>query len=210
MKKSILIIALVICLFTQIGYLFSAETAVSEIFLKRHSGKNFDPFKEVSFDQIHTLVEATRWTPSSYNDQPWSFIICDRNTTPTQYETAMSSLYGDQDSWARNAPLLIIVTARTKFEYNNKPNDWAEYDTGAAAMSLSLQATELGLMAHQIGGFDRDVIQEEFKLPEDQIPLTLIAVGYESSEPDPDESPRERKELSENFFLGGWGVSVKF
>lgn len=196
------------CLFTQIFCLSSCmtwggESQVSDLFLKRHSGTSYDASRYLDNMQIYSLIEATRWSPSSFNDQPWNFIICDRVQTPEAYEKALASIYGSQQDWVQNAPVLVIVVTRTKFSYNNEFNEWAEYDAGAAALSLSLQATEMNLMAHQLGGFDPEIVRADFRIPEDHKPMAIIAVGYESADAEPQE--RERLPIGTNFFLGEWG-----
>lgn len=176
---------------------------LSEIFIKRHSGKNFVP-TELMKEHYEALIQAARWSPSCYNDQPWNFIFCDRYRNPEAYELVKNSVYG-QD-WVENVPLFVIAIVRPTFQYNQKENEWALYDTGAAAMSMSLQASEMGLMAHQIGGFDKEEIQQLFNLPEGYQPVTIIAIGYEDTSVDPsEEKPRTRYPTEENFFFGEWG-----
>ena len=187
---------------------FSAESLVTDIFLKRHSGKSYDPARSVSIEQIHALIEVARWTPSSHNDQPWNFIICERNLTPEAYLKAFSSLKPEtQQKWAIDAPLLIVVVARSKELGKKKINPWYEYDTGAAATCMALQAADLGLMAHQVGGFNKEIISREFQMPEDCHPLTVMVVGYELIAQQPIE--RDRRPIESNFFLGEWGVGFQ-
>jgi nitroreductase len=188
--------------------LTSSESSVSEIFLKRHSGKMFDPSQKVTQEKLHALVDAARWAPSSNNDQPWNFIFCDRDLSPEAYATVLSSLKPKNQVWAANAPLLVVITARSQTIYKNKPNPWAEYDTGAAAVSMALQASELGLMTHQIGGFETEVVSKAFHLPENVKPLVVMVIGGESKESDPDAKPRDRYPEENNFFLGDWGVPL--
>lgn len=175
---------------------------LSEIFIKRHSGIHYDPLP-LNKDQIQALIQAARWSPSSYNDQPWNFIFCDRFKTPEAYLKVIDSIYGQE--WVENATLLVIVIVRPNFLYNNQYNDWAEYDAGAAAICMSLQATDLGLMSHQIGGFDQEQIKQDFHLPEGYYPLTIISIGYEKDIET--ETDRSRRPKDENFFLGEWGQS---
>lgn len=202
--KKIIPFLLIIMSFSSLS--FSHE--VSDIFIKRHSGKSYDSSRTVSMDQITTLIEAARWAPSSHNDQPWNFIICERTLTPEAYQKAFSSLKPEtQQKWAANAPLLIIVVARSQELYKTKFNPWHEYDTGAAAVSMALQAADLGLMAHQIGGFNKEIILKEFSLPENCNPLTIMVVGYEL--PEENTPSRERRASGTNFFLGEWGVGIQ-
>ena len=206
MIKKIFLLALVFSHLINLN--FSEEVLVSDIFLKRHSGKSYDPSRTVSRDQIMAMIEAARWAPSSHNEQPWNFIFCERTLTPESYQKAFSSLKAEtQQLWAVNAPLLIVVVSRSRALYKEKDNPWHEFDTGAAAISMALQAAELGLMAHQIGGFNKEIIKNEFQLPADCSPLTIMVVGYELPEPDP--SPRERRAIGTNFFLGEWGSGIQ-
>jgi nitroreductase len=184
---------------------FEETSLLSEVFIKRHSGKNFET-TELTEEHYEALIQSARWTPSSYNDQPWNFIFCDRYKNPEAYEKVIESIYG-QD-WVENAPLLVVTIVRPKFRYNQKENEWALYDTGAAALSMSLQAADMGLMAHQIGGFDKEIIQQEFDLPLEFQPVTIIAIGYEDISIDlSEEEPRTRYPVEENFFFGEWSKS---
>jgi nitroreductase len=182
---------------------YGDSSLLSEIFIKRHSGKNFEVM-ELTEEQYEALIQSARWTPSSYNDQPWNFIFCDRYKNPQAYGKVINSIYG-QD-WVENVQLFVITIVRHNFDYNQEENEWALYDTGAAALSMSLQASEMGLMAHQIGGFDRDEIKQEFNLPDGFEPITIIAIGYEKTAIDSsEEEPRTRYPKEKNFFSGEWG-----
>ena len=99
---------------------------------------------------------------------------------------------------------------------NGKPNRWGQYDTGAATENLSLQAAALGLMVHQMGGFDADKSRELFNIPEQFTPMAMISVGYQLPEDQiPDDikereyNPRNRNPLEENFFEGTWKEPIK-
>ena len=185
---------------------YGDSALLADIFIKRHSGTNFE--SHLNRDQIIALIESARWTPSSYNDQPWNFIFCDRYSHPESYAKAIDSIYGQE--WVENAPLLVISVVRPEFRYNQKENAWAQYDTGAASLSISLQATELGLMDHQIGGFDPEMIEKEFHLPKGYQPLSIIAVGYEGAPLEfTEEEKRTRRPQDENFFFGDWGQNFQ-
>lgn len=180
----------------------------TQLMTKRHSGYSFDNSRLVTQEQIKALVKAGQAAPSSYNDQPWFFIICDRSTNPEAYNKVMSTLVEFNQQWAQNASVLIVVAAGLN-SHKGQANRWAQYDSGAAAMSMVLQATSLGLMAHQMGGFDETKISALFGLPADVIPMSVMAVGYENSS-ETKSAPKERKPLQDNFFAGAWGKGVNF
>lgn len=175
---------------------------ISELLTKRYSSRTFDPNKTVSQQQIQALVEAARQAPSSYNDQPWFFIICDKQINPAAYEKVFNSLVEFNQNWVKDVSILIVVIASSN-SHNNEWNRWAQYDTGAAAFSMVLQASALGLMTHQMGGFDETRLREAFNIPQDFVPMSVMAVGY--AMPVKGALPKkERKSVEENFFYGEW------
>lgn len=95
-------------------------------------------------------------------------------------------------------------------------NRWAMYDTGAASLSLCLQATALGLVVHQLGGFDVEKAREVFHLPNECKPMAMMAVGYQADVDVLDDDfketelgARSRAALNEQFYAGQWGRGVE-
>jgi nitroreductase len=102
------------------------------------------------------------------------------------------------------------------FNHNGQPNRWAQYDTGAASVSLCLQATALGLIVHQMGGFDADKSRQVFKLPDDCVPMAMMAVGFQAEADvldddfkDSELAARSRAALDERFYAGQWGEGIE-
>lgn len=168
----------------------------------RHSGREFDPSKTISDAHLQALMQAAHLSPSCYNDQPWSFLFCDKFKHPKSYEMLFETLVEFNQGWAKNAPLLIAVVADTLFAKNLKPNRWGPYDTGAAAMSMMYEATALGLMAHQMGGFDEKKLQSSFKIPERYTPMAVMAIGYEAKGATP--LVRQRNHIPHQFLEADW------
>lgn len=189
---------------------------IHELLTKRWSCRAFDVEKPVTQDQVISLVEAARWAPSCFGDEPWRFIVWNRNKDASSWKKAFNCLVEWNQNWVKNAPILILVTANTIFRKNGKNNAWGQYDTGAAAENLCLQAVSLGLMAHQMGGFDADKVRSEFGIPEQFTCMAMIAVGYQGEESvlndelkELELAPRERTPLGEHFFEGAWGTSIQ-
>jgi nitroreductase len=194
----------------------STQYPINELLAQRWSGRAYDTQKEVSARQIIPLLEAGRWAPSCFGDEPWRFIICNRSTNQVAWSKALDCLTEKNRCWANAAPLLIVICASTVFAQNDKPNKWGVYDTGAAAMSICIQATEMGLMAHQMGGFDADKIRTVFTIPDKIIPIAVMTVGYQLAvDSIPDDmkerefAARKRKALGDCFFEGEWGKPVE-
>lgn len=189
---------------------------IDSVLARRWSGRAYDPDREVTYEQIIALLEAARWAPSCFGDQPWRFIICNKAADARAWRNALDCLSEGNREWAGKAPVLMIITADTVFNANGKPNRWGQYDTGAAAMSLCVQATAMGLMVHQMGGFDADKARAVFAVPERYIPMAFISVGYQlpleaipGELKEREQAGRLRRPLEQSFFDGSWGKPVK-
>lgn len=194
-----------------------AETQepIHEIIANRWSGRGYDANIAVSKAQIISMLEAARWAPSCYGDQPWRFIVWDKNQDAAAWQKAYDCIMPGNQTWAKNAPVLILVCADTLFNHNQKPNRWGGYDTGAAALSLSLQATSLGLMTHQMGGYDGDKARAAFNIPEQYQTMAMLSVGYaadidslDDELKEREQAPRQRRELGELFYSDTWDKAV--
>ncbi len=196
-----------------------AQTSIeiNNLLAKRWSGRAYDPERMISQKDIQSLLEAARWAPSCYGDEPWRFIVCDKTTNPEAWNKAFDSLVEANQSWAKYAPLLVLGVGDTILTKNGKPNRWGEFDTGAASISLCLQATELGLMTHQMGGYDTDKARDLFNIPEQFTPLSMIAIGYQlpieclsEEQKERELSERFRSNPEDKFFNGEWAKSFTF
>ena len=179
----------------------------------RWSPRAIDPDKDISPEDLTALLEAARWAPSCFNDQPWRFIVCVKSKDETSWKNALANLAEKNQLWAKNAPVLMLAVAMDNFNHNGKPNRWAMYDTGAASVSLCFQATALGLVVHQMGGFDAEKARALFKLPAGCTPMSMIAVGYQADIDVLDEdfkaaelAERTRVPLDQRFYFGQWGT----
>ena len=172
--------------------------------------------KMVSSEVLLSLLEAARWSPSCFNEQPWSFIVATKEN-PAEYERLFSCLVEGNQPWASLAPVLMISIAKLSFDRNNQPNRHAFHDVGLAVASLTFQAMEMGLRVHQMGGFDIDKARELYKISEQYEPVAAIAIGY-LGEPEilPESlrerelSPRSRKPISSFVFTGELGQTASF
>lgn len=191
-----------------------AETLVPihDLVASRWSGRAFDRTRPVTSDQIIALCEAARWAPSCYGDQPWRFIICNKNTDEPAWSRMFTCLSEGNQRWAKEAPVLILVIADSILSRTGKGNRWGQYDSGAAAMNICIQATDMGLMIHQMGGFDSDQAVKEFSIPARFTPMSIMAVGYqlpleniEGELRERETTDRNRHPLGNNFFDGVWG-----
>jgi nitroreductase len=182
--------------------------AIADVIARRWSPRAIDPDQPVSREQLMALLEAARWAPSSFNEQPWRFIFA------IQGEPAwdkLSDVLLEGNAWARKAPVLVLTLAKNFHSHNNKPNKFAWHDLGQAVALLSIQATSEGLNLHQMGGFDSNKARDFFDIGDGYDPVSVISIGYRS-EPEvlSDElkarevNPQRRISLDEIAFRGHW------
>ena len=185
-----------------------------ELFQARWSPRSFAD-RPVSNQDLATILEAARWAASSYNEQPWRFIVA-RKSDGAAYHKLLSLLLPFNQAWAKSAPVLIISAAKRAFTHNGTPNRHALHDTGAASAQLALQAADLGLHVHGMAGFDAEKAQRELGIPSDYEPVAAYALGYLGSPDDLPETyrereraPRQRKPVSEISFGGEWNKPLE-
>jgi nitroreductase len=181
---------------------------IHDLLKKRWSPRAFDE-RPVEADKLLSLFEAARWAPSSNNEQPWRFLVATKENK-AEYDRLFNCLVEGNQQWAHHAPMLLLSVAKLQFE-DGSPNRHAFHDTGMAAENLVLQATALGLVAHQMAGFRIDQARVACQIPEGYEPAAMIAVGYPG---DPAQlsdrlraregQPRVRKPLTEVVYSTTW------
>jgi nitroreductase len=188
---------------------------INETIANRWSGRAYDSSQQVSNEQVIALLEAARWAPSCFGDQPWRFIVWNKSVDAQAWQHAFDCLTPSNQTWVKEAPLLMLVCADSLFNHNQQPNRWGQYDTGAAAENLCLQASSMGLMAHQMGGFNADLVREKFNIPLQFTLMAMICVGYPTDIAkvtgealNREIAARSRRSIAELFFNGTWGKPV--
>lgn len=187
----------------------SVSAPIHEIISHRWSPRAFED-RAVELDKVRSLFEAARWAASSYNAQPWFFIVAAKDD-PENYKRVLDCFVEFNQGWAMNAPVLAISVARTTFE-DGRTNRHALHDVGQAAASLAIEATALGLQVHQMAGIIPEKARQVFGIPEGYEAVAGIALGYPgdpASLPgqlkDRELAPRSRKPLDSFVFTGKWG-----
>lgn len=167
------------------------ERPILELIKQRRSRRAYDD-KLVEVEKIQAMFEAARWAPSSGNEQPWTYLYATKEQVEL-YQKIFDSLMDGNKIWVARAPLLIVAMVRKNFIRNDKPNGSAKYDLGAANAFLSLQATQLGLNVHQMGGFDKEMAQTLLNIPSNYEPVVILAAGYLGDVETLPESLKERE-----------------
>ncbi len=173
---------------------------VDPMFPQRWSPRAFSP-EPIPEEALQILFEAARWAPSCYNEQPWLFLYASKEKEKAQF---LKILVDQNQTWAKNAPVLAFLFARRNFSRNNKANLWAAFDCGAAWMSLALQARTMGLYAHGMAGYHHDMAYDLLNMSKEEYEvICAIAIGsYGDIKDVPSsvaamEKPNDRKPLEE-------------
>jgi nitroreductase len=188
---------------------------INELIVNRWSPYGFAD-RPVSAADLCSLFEAARWAASSYNEQPWSYIVATRQDAE-EFKKVLSCLVEGNQAWASAASVLALGCTSLNFTRNGQPNAAAIHDLGLASANLCLEATARGLNVHQMIGILPDKAREVFKIPEGMRPLTGLAIGYAADAAtlpeklkERDLTPRTRKKLAAFVFRSKWGSASSF
>ena len=147
---------------------------ISTLILNRWSPRAMTG-EEIQNDELMAIFEAARWAPSSFNNQSWRFIYARRNT---EHWDKLLNLMGEfNQTWTKNAAVLIVVISKKTFDYNGKPARTHSFDTGAAWENMALEATRRGYVIHGMEGFDYDKAKKDLKIPDDYTVEAMVATG---------------------------------
>ena len=177
------------------------QFSVMDVLEQRWSPRAFDRDEVLDENRLGPAFEAARWSPSSGNSQPWTFMVGFRGDDV--FRTIVGTMASGNQVWAEHAGA-VVANIASVVDAEGNPQSHAVYDLGQAVAHFSVQATAEGLMVHQMGGFDAQTLGRELELDSSQRVVTLMAIG---SMGDPAElpeklqlreaQPRSRKSLSE-------------
>src|ERR1700730_17788180 len=187
-----------------------SDHPIHDLIRTRWSPRAFSD-EPVSDQMLRSLFEAARWAPSSTKEKPWGFLVSLRGDG-ANHEKMVNTLVEFNQTWARNAPVLVIAVSELAFAKNSTPNRNAFYDTGAAVALLSIEATAEGLFVHQMAGFDPQKAREAFQVPEGWEAISAFTIGHPGDPASLSETlrqrehaPRARKPLADFVMSGKWG-----
>lgn len=111
-------------------------STILEALNRRYATKAYDATKKVSDENLHTILEAMRLSPSSYGLQPWKFIVV---TNAELREKLKAASYGQPQ--ITDASHLIVLTVK---------KDMTEADVNAYIESI---ATTRNMPIESLDGF---------------------------------------------------------
>ncbi len=148
---------------------------LKKIIETRRAYRSLEPV-EITEELIRDLGECIRLAPSCFNNQPWRFVFVYEASKLKELHSALP----EGNKWAFAASLIIAVFSRKELDCVVKDRDYFLFDTGMAVAYLILRATEMGLVAHPIAGYDEQKVKEILKIPDEMRVITLVIVGKHS------------------------------
>jgi nitroreductase len=196
---------------------FSAKKASPDYPIHKLLADRWSPYafadRPVPDTDLSSLFEAARWAASSYNEQPWIYIVASKKNFG-EFERILSCLVPENQAWAKAASVLALGIVSLRFSKTRKDNKAAIHDLGLASANLVMEATSRELSVHQMIGILPDTARELYQIPAHFEALTALAIGYPANAdalPDGlrerDLSARQRKPTSQFVFSGTWGQS---
>lgn len=157
---------------------------------QRWSPRAFDTLP-IPREDLMALLEAARYAPSCFNEQPWRFIIADEEASLAKMRSVLAP---SNQAWANSAPVLVLIAAHKTFSQNGKDNYWHMFDAGTAWGYLSLEAQRRSLSAHAMGGFSKDGARTAFNISDDYAVITIVSIGKYGNKKDLSEELQQREQ----------------
>lgn len=182
---------------------------VKEAVHRRRATRALDQ-RPVTDEVIDELIEAMHLSPSCNNNQPWRVIVAQDAVSLATIKSALTK----GNVWAQKAPVIFVICARLDDDCKlGDRRDYFLFSSGLAVGEMMLRATELGLIAHPIAGYDPVAIKQKLGVPEEYVLITLVNIGYPGTDVSmlsekqllAEKERPPRKPVGENFFNGRWG-----
>lgn len=156
----------------------------------RRSIRKYDETKKASKEQIAELVAAANDAPTWKNSQTGRYhCVISEEMQKELRDTCLPEFNATRSVGA--SALIVTSFVKNVSGYNDDRvtptnefgNGWGAYDLGLQSENLLLKATEMGLGTLIMGIRDEAKIRELLQIPEEEIIVSVIAVGYPDQEP---------------------------
>ncbi len=180
---------------------------VDSLFLERWSARAMSG-QALQEDEFMPLLEAARWAPSSYNEQPWRFIYAKRDTP--EWQVLFDLLVPFNQEWCKNGAVLVVICSKNASMHGGL-NYTHSFDAGAAWQNFALQGHLKGLIVHGMGGFDHEKARETLQIPGEYTVEAMAVIGKPGDVKNlpeymrENEKPSGRKHIQEIVCEGTFG-----
>ena len=211
------------------------EKSLSRAIAERRASPSFDESPIPDTDLLG-ILQAGLEAPSSYNLQPWRFIVVRSseqkrrlraacfNQAKVEEASVMIVACGDADGWRcgdldemlrlgrqGGMPENYAEQAKTTIPnyLSNHPNMpvWLNRQVMLAFTHMLLMAEVLGYDTAPMEGFEEDKVREVLKLPLSYSVVALLGIGHLKG---PDKFRGERFNLARTVFAEEYGKQLRF
>ena len=163
-----------------------ASPSLDEVFASRRSIRAYEAGKTISEAEVRELLTATQNAPSWANQQPSKYYVA----IGAEKREAVLELIGGNKERVINAPVFLVSTfekGKSGF-FRGNPLDatgdfWGAYDNGLSNAYLVLKARAMGFDTLIMGMRNADALRALFEIPENEMILAVIALGYRAEDP---------------------------
>jgi nitroreductase len=142
---------------------------------------------EITEDLVRDLARCAQLAPTCFNNQPARFVFV---WEPKVIEK-MKPVFNKGNAWCHADSLIVAVFTEKEADCSDEGRDYHLFDTGMQTAFMILRATELGLVAHPIAGYDPGAVRKVLGIPERMTVITLVNVGKHADTVSPVLSPQQ-------------------
>ncbi|MDU2063871.1 MAG: nitroreductase family protein [Sporomusaceae bacterium] len=147
---------------------------------KNRSYRRFEETEAIGREELLTLVDYARLTPSGANKQALKYYIASEKTLNEKvFHTLAWAAYlkdwnGPEPGERPSAYIVIVQEADYKMG--------SVYDCGIAAQTILLGAVEMGFGGCMLGNVKREELKQVLSIPDNQEILLVLALGKPKEE----------------------------
>lgn len=145
-------------------------------------------------EKINSILEAAWVSPTAANKQPNRFLVISDPSYISKLQKATAT---------HGAPLVIIVCGdkNTSWTRSFDNASMIDVDASIATDHMMLEAENLGLGSCWITYFNPEVLRSEFNIPDNLIPVNILAIGYSDENPKSSERHKEARNPIESSII---------
>lgn len=157
--------------------------------------------QKVPREVLRQITAAAAYAPSWKNTQAARYHVLEDRELQRRIAEEYTLGFSYNTGTLAHAPQVVVLTAlkgRSGVEKDgsfttSKGENWLMFDAGVAAQTFCLAAWEHGVGSVIMGIFDAEKVAELLRIPENEVVVALIPIGY------PDEAPQapRRKAVDE-------------
>ncbi len=165
----------------------------SDLIEKRYSVRKFKD-KAVEKELVDKILKAGHIAPTGCNKQPQRILVINEKETLEKLKKCTRCHF--------DAPCAMLVCF-DKTDCWQRPYDGAlcgGVDASIVTTHMMLAAADIGVGTTWVMHFNPEKMREEFKLPENFVPVSLLVMGYAADDAEPSPSHSEIRPIEETVF----------